>query len=72
MTTEVKTGMAAVLAVTKKAALARELDITRGAVQAWVRNDRVPAERIGDVARITGLAPEILRPDLFTKTGAAV
>ncbi|MBX5238666.1 CI repressor [Rhizobium sp. NLR22b] len=44
------------------ARLAREIGITRGAVAQW---DKVPAERIGDVSRVTGIAFEILRPDLF-------
>jgi DNA-binding transcriptional regulator YdaS (Cro superfamily) len=42
--------------------VARKLEITRGAVAQW---DRVPAERIGAVSRITGIPPQILRPDLF-------
>ena len=31
---------------------------------------RVPAERVSDVVRITGLAPEIIRPDLADVFGA--
>lgn len=46
------------------ARLAREIGITRGAVAQW---DRVPAERIGDVARVTGINPARLRPDLFAE-----
>jgi DNA-binding transcriptional regulator YdaS (Cro superfamily) len=44
------------------ARLAREIGITRGAVAQW---DKVPAERIGDVSRVTGIPFEVLRPDLF-------
>lgn len=44
------------------AKLARRLGITRGAVSQWTH---VPAERIGEVSKITGLPAHILRPDLF-------
>lgn len=56
------TGMEAVrkqISVTK---LADALNITAGAVSQW---KDVPAERIGEVARATGLRPEIIRPDIF-------
>ena len=45
--------------------LARELGITHGAVFQW---DRVPAERVIDVERITGIPREELRPDLYPPT----
>ena len=41
--------------------LAKALGITRGAVSVW---KRVPASRLGDVARLTGIPAEELRPDL--------
>ncbi|OWV62551.1 hypothetical protein ATY75_12055 [Rhizobium sp. N122] len=44
------------------ARLAREIGITRGAVAQW---DKVPAERLGAVSRVTGIPLERLRPDLF-------
>ena len=44
------------------ARLAREIGITRGAVAQW---EKVPAERIGDVSRVTGIPFGVLRPDLF-------
>lgn len=56
------TGMDAIRKKMTLAHLARELDITRGAVAQW---DKVPAERMGDVSRVTGLPFEVLRPDLF-------
>lgn len=56
------TGMDAVRDRMPLARLARELGITRGAVAQW---DKVPAERIGDVSRITGIPMPTLRPDLF-------
>lgn len=42
--------------------IAREIGVTRGAVAAW---RRVPAERVLAVARITGIPPHELRPDLY-------
>jgi DNA-binding transcriptional regulator YdaS (Cro superfamily) len=55
-------GMDAVRDRMPLARLAREIGITRGAVAQW---DKVPAERIGDVSRVTGIPFEVLRPDLF-------
>ena len=48
--------------------LARSLGITHGAVNQW---RRVPAERVVAVERITGIAREKLRPDLYQPTRAA-
>jgi DNA-binding transcriptional regulator YdaS (Cro superfamily) len=56
------TGMEAVKSKIRLAELARQIGVTRGAVGQW---DKVPAERIGDVARVTGIPMETLRPDLF-------
>lgn len=56
------TGIEAVRDKIKVSALAEALDVTPGAVSQW---KKVPAERLGDVARVTGLTPEIIRPDLF-------
>lgn len=58
-----RTGIEVVRASVRSMAwLANELQITRGAVSQW---DRVPAERVLEVSRITGLSPNILRPDIF-------
>lgn len=54
--------MEAVRSVMTLAALARHLNVTRGAVSQW---DRVPAEKIKDVSEATGLSYAVLRPDLF-------
>lgn len=60
---EQKTGMEAVRASVKSlAALGREIGLTRDAICKW---RRVPAERLFDVSKATGLTPEIIRPDLF-------
>ena len=43
------------------AQLARELGVTRSAVWQW---GRVPAERLPEVERITGIPRHQLRPDI--------
>jgi DNA-binding transcriptional regulator YdaS (Cro superfamily) len=43
------------------AKIARELQITRAAVSLW---QRVPAERLPDVERITGIPRHMLRDDI--------
>ena len=62
------TGMDAVRDRMTLARLALELQITRGAVAQW---EKVPAERIGDVSRVTGIPIETLRPDIFAAAGEA-
>lgn len=63
-----KTGMEAVREVISFADLARKIGVTRGAISQW---DRVPAERIAEVANITGLPMSAIRPDLFKQAGDA-
>ena len=48
-----------------KADLARALGITHAAVRQW--SERVPADRVVDVERITGIPREALRPDLYRR-----
>jgi DNA-binding transcriptional regulator YdaS (Cro superfamily) len=55
----------AVVAMRGKAALARALGITPGAVTQWVR---IPINRVIDVERVTGIRREELRPDLYRET----
>jgi len=43
--------------------LARELGIKHTAFYSW---KRVPAERVLDIERVTGIGRHELRPDLFT------
>ena len=45
-----------------KIRIARELGITHGAVSQW---QKVPAERVLDVERITGIPRHELRPDIY-------
>ena len=53
---------AAVEAVGGLRALARLLGITHQAILQW---DKVPAERLLEIERVTGVARERLRPDLY-------
>ena len=46
----------------RRGALAAALKCSPSAISMW---DRVPAERLGDVARFTGIPPQELRPDIF-------
>lgn len=46
--------------------LARDIGVQRSAVSNW---KRVPAERLGQVAALTGLPHEVIRPDLFERIG---
>jgi DNA-binding transcriptional regulator YdaS (Cro superfamily) len=48
--------------------LARELGIKHTAFYSW---KRVPAERVLDIERITGIGRHELRPDLFEASEAA-
>jgi DNA-binding transcriptional regulator YdaS (Cro superfamily) len=62
VTTQALTGMEAVRERISLAKLAEEIGVTRGAVYQW---SRVPAERVGEVSRITGISVMTLRPDIF-------
>jgi len=44
--------------------ISRELGITHGAISQW---RRVPAERVLDVERVTGISRHDLRPDLYPR-----
>jgi DNA-binding transcriptional regulator YdaS (Cro superfamily) len=55
----------------RRQALAAALGCSPSAISMW---RQVPAERLGDVSRATGIAPQDLRPDIFglsPKTGEA-
>jgi DNA-binding transcriptional regulator YdaS (Cro superfamily) len=51
-------------------ALARALAVNHATVLRWA-SGRVPASRVADVARVTGLPASDLRPDLAAAFGAA-
>lgn len=46
----------------RRTALAAALKISPSAISMW---EQVPAERLGDVSRATGIPLEELRPDIF-------
>lgn len=48
-----------------QAELARRLGIRATSIIDWRRAGRIPAERVLDVARITGLSPHLLRADIY-------
>jgi DNA-binding transcriptional regulator YdaS (Cro superfamily) len=52
----------------RRIALAAALKVSPGAISQW---DRVPAERVLDVERITGISRHELRPDLYPLDGEA-
>jgi hypothetical protein len=54
--------VAAIQATRTRAEMARRLGISRAAVAQW---RKVPAERLVEVERVTGISRAILRPDLF-------
>ena len=54
--------LAAIQATRTRAEMARRLGISRAAVAQW---RKVPAERLVEVERVTGVSRAILRPDLF-------
>lgn len=45
-----------------KSRIARELGVTPGAISQW---REVPADRVLDVERLTGISRHVLRPDVF-------
>lgn len=51
----------------RQADLARLLGVEKSMVSKWARN-RVPAERLVDIERLTGIPREVLRPDIFAPT----
>lgn len=55
-------GLDAVFAVRGPSELAADLNISKQAVSAW---QRVPAERVIEVERLTGVPREKQRPDIY-------
>lgn len=51
-------------------AVAKALGISDEAVRLWRVHGRVPAERVVDLERITGVPRESLRPDLYRRNAA--
>ena len=44
---------------------ARAVGLTQGSVSLWFTKGYVPANRVGLVAKVTGLPPQVIRPDIF-------
>jgi len=57
----------AVNAAGSASALARALGIKVQSIQQW---KKIPAERVLDVERVTGVSRSVLRPDLFLDSAA--
>ena len=55
----------AVGAAGSKMALARALGVRVESLYSWERSGRVPAERVLELYRLTGVSPHELRPDLY-------
>lgn len=53
------------LKTTTQRELAEKLGCHPSAISQWIMNGQVPAERLFALQRITGIAPQTLRPDLF-------
>jgi len=47
--------------------LAKSCDVTYEAVRKWLSLDRLPAERVLEVERLTGVSRHELRPDLYPR-----
>jgi DNA-binding transcriptional regulator YdaS (Cro superfamily) len=58
----------AIEAVGSGGKLGKELGISRAAVNEW---KQIPAKRVREIARLTGVPAEELRPDLYGPEGGA-
>lgn len=52
--------------IASKRALARLLGVTPQAITKW-KNGRIPAERVLEIERVTGVSKHDLRPDLYPR-----
>lgn len=50
--------------------LARRLGVRQSVVSNWKSRNRIPAERVVEVERVTGIPRELLRPDLYRREAA--
>lgn len=53
------------LKTTTQKELADKLGCHPSAISQWITNNQIPAERLFQLERITGISPRALRPDLF-------
>lgn len=61
----------AIKSVGSQKALADALKISPPSLNAWVKRDRVPAERVLAVEALTGVSRHLLRPDIYGTVQAA-
>jgi DNA-binding transcriptional regulator YdaS (Cro superfamily) len=47
--------------------MAKALGVTQPAVTYWVKNNKLPAERVLEVEAATGVSRHDLRPDIYPK-----
>lgn len=64
--------LSACAAVGGQTALARLLGLkSQGAIGYWITAGRVPAERVLEVERVSGVSRSMLRPDLYPPEDAS-
>lgn len=52
--------------------VARRLKLkSQGTVSSWILRGRVPAERVLELERLSGVSRHVLRPDLYPRENAA-
>jgi len=49
----------------KVRAVWRDLGIDRSATHYWQKRDKIPADRVAEVSKLTGIPRARLRPDLY-------
>ena len=51
--------------------LAEKIGVTPQAVQQWKKNNKVPAERVISVERLTGVSRHDIRPDIYPRESSS-
>jgi DNA-binding transcriptional regulator YdaS (Cro superfamily) len=46
--------------------LAKQMQVSHAAVWNWIARKKIPADRVIEIERLTGIRREELRPDLYT------
>lgn len=50
--------------------LAELFGVTRSCITQWQRRNRIPASRVIEFEKLTGISRHVLRPDIFGERGA--